>query len=128
MYYPLDGVPEFWDWIDHQATNGRIKLPLEVLEEVLAGSRKQDPLLDWMNAHRDVLRLNEQVDPSLVNKVVTDGYAPDLTDDELKLAKEKLIEITMVVISAAVMALVVILAAIMVMAVILAVVWALTID
>jgi hypothetical protein len=83
MYYPLDGVPEFWEWIDHQARNGRIKLPVEVLEEVLAGSRKEDPLLDWMTAHKDVLRLKEKVDPSLVNLVVTEGYAPDLTDDEL---------------------------------------------
>ncbi len=82
-YYPLDGVPEFWDWIDHQATKGRIKLPVEVLEEVLAGSKKEDPLLDWMIAHKDILRLKEKVDPSLVNKVVTEGYAPDLTDDEL---------------------------------------------
>jgi hypothetical protein len=83
MYYPLDGVPEFWEWIDYQATNGRVKLPVEVLDEVLAGSKKDDPLLDWMTAHKDVLRLKEKVDPSLVNKVVTEGYAPDLTDDEL---------------------------------------------
>ncbi len=68
-YYPLDGVPEFWAWIDHQATNGHIKLPVEVL--------------DWMTAHKDVLRPKENVEPSLVNKVVTEGYAPDLTDDEL---------------------------------------------
>jgi hypothetical protein len=82
-YYPLDGVLEFWEWIDHQAMIGRIKLPVEVLEEILAGSKKEDPLLDWMTAHKDVLRFNEKVDPSLVNKVVTEGYAPDLTDDEL---------------------------------------------
>ena len=83
MYYPLDVVPEFWEWIDHHATNGRIKLPDEVLDEVLAGSKKEDPLLDWITAHLDVLRLKEKVDPSLVNKVVTEGYAPDLKDDEL---------------------------------------------
>ena len=82
-YYPLAGVPEFWDWIDHQATNGNIKLPVEVLDEVLAGRKKEDPLLDWVAAHKDVLCLKEKVDPSLVNKVVTEGYAPDLTDDEL---------------------------------------------
>lgn len=83
MYYPLDGVPEFWEWIVYQATNGRVKLPLEVLEEVLAGSKKGDPLVDWMRAHKDVLLLKEKVDPSLVNRVVIKGYAPDLTDDEL---------------------------------------------
>ncbi|MGA2116877.1 MAG: DUF4411 family protein [Bryobacteraceae bacterium] len=54
MYYPLDGVPEFWEWIDHQATNGRVKLPVEVLDEVLAGSKREDPLLHWITAHKDV--------------------------------------------------------------------------
>ncbi len=82
-YYPLDSIPEFWTGSTHQATNGRIKLPVEVLDEVLAGSRNEDPLLDWMTAHKDVLRLKEDVDSSLVNRVVTEGYAPDLTDDEL---------------------------------------------
>ncbi|HTS25518.1 MAG TPA: DUF4411 family protein [Bryobacteraceae bacterium] len=83
-YYPIDQIPEFWDWIDHQAANDRIKLPVEILEEVLAGSKKEDPLLAWMTDHKDVLRLKETVDPTLVNKVVTEGYAPDLTDDELE--------------------------------------------
>jgi Domain of unknown function (DUF4411) len=83
-YYPIDQIPEFWDWIDHQATNGRIKLPVEILDEVLAGSKKEDPLLAWMTDHKDVLRLKETADPAIVNKVVTEGYAPDLTDDELE--------------------------------------------
>lgn len=83
MYYPLDGVPEFWEWIDHQASSGRIKLPVEILEEVLAGSKKEDPLLAWVSTHKDILCLHEAVDPALVNRVVTEGYAPDLTDDEL---------------------------------------------
>ena len=42
-YYPIDQIPEFWDWIDHQATGGRIKLPVEILDEVLAGSKKGRP-------------------------------------------------------------------------------------
>ncbi len=36
-YYPPDAVPEFWEWISHQATNGFIKLPIEILDEVMAG-------------------------------------------------------------------------------------------
>ena len=83
LYYPLDAVPEFWAWINHQATGGRIKLPVEVLEEVLAGSKKEDPLLNFMTTRKDVLLLKENVDPALVNKVVIEGYATDLTDDEL---------------------------------------------
>ena len=83
-YYPIDQIPEFWDWVDHQAANGHIKLPVEILDEVLAGSKKEDPLLAWINDHKDVLRLTETVDPAIVNRVVTEGYAPDLTDDELE--------------------------------------------
>ena len=45
-YYPLDQIPEFWSWIEYQGTNGNIKLPLEILEEVLVGGREDDPLLD----------------------------------------------------------------------------------
>ena len=83
-YYPIDQIPEFWDWIDHQATNGRIKLPVEILDEVLTGRKREDPLLAWMTDRKDALRLKETADPTIVNKVVTEGYAPDLTDDELE--------------------------------------------
>ena len=83
-YYPLDQVPEFWAWIVHQGALGNIKLPLEILEEVLAGGKKDDPLLDWVNENKGVLQLAEAVDVALVQTVVTKGYAPDLTDDELE--------------------------------------------
>lgn len=84
MYYPLDQIPEFWSWIEHQATLGTIKLPREMLEEVLAGGKNDDPLLDWMNKHKAVLVLVEDVDAKLVQYVVDNGYAPDLTDDQLE--------------------------------------------
>jgi hypothetical protein len=83
-YYPLDQIPEFWSWIDHQATLGTIKLPLEIIEEVLAGGKNDDPLLDWMNEHKAALLLVENVDVALVQEVVHNGYAPDLKDDELE--------------------------------------------
>ena len=83
-YYPLDQVPEFWSWIVHQATIGNIKLPQEILEEVLAGGKKDDPLLDWVKSNKRVLLLTEAVDVTLLQIVVNKGYAPDLTDDELE--------------------------------------------
>jgi hypothetical protein len=82
-YYPLDRIPEFWEWVHYQAANGQVKLPVEILDEVLAGSKNDDPLLEWIKAHKDILRFEEAVDPALVQRVVADGYAPDLTDDEL---------------------------------------------
>jgi len=83
QYYSLDSIPEFWEWIDYQATNGIIKIPVEILDEVLAGRKKNDPLLGWVSARKEILSLKEVANPSLVNKVVTEGYAPDLTDDEI---------------------------------------------
>ena len=83
-YYQIDQIPEFWSWIGHQGTLGNIKLPLEILEEILAGRRTDDPLLDWVKEHRESLLLAENVDPVLVQTVVAKGYAPDLTDDQVE--------------------------------------------
>ena len=83
-YYPLDQIPEFWAWIGYLATKGMIKMPREILDEVLAGGKTDDPLLDWMTANKRTLLLEEDVDPAIVQNVVENGYAPDLTDDQLE--------------------------------------------
>ena len=83
-YYPIDQVPEFWSWLQHQAASGYVKIPLEVMEEVLEG--RNDPLLDWIShdENKDALLLGETVDGALVQRVVSTGYANDLTDDEVE--------------------------------------------
>ncbi|HXM40820.1 MAG TPA: DUF4411 family protein [Bryobacteraceae bacterium] len=85
-YYPIDQVPEFWSWLQHQAVSGNVKVPLEVMEEVRAGRRDNDPLLDWISQddNVDTLLLEETVDAALVQQVVSIGYAADLTDDEVE--------------------------------------------
>ena len=83
-YYPLEQVPEFWSWIVYQATIGNIKLPLEILEEVLDGRKEDDPLLDWVKSNKSVLLLTETIDATILQVVINKGYAPDLTDDELE--------------------------------------------
>jgi hypothetical protein len=85
-YYPLDQIPEFWSWVLHQAAANRIKIPHEIMEEIKAGRKDDDPLLDWISAD-DVqasLLLDESVNVALVQHVVSAGYAPDLTDDEVE--------------------------------------------
>lgn len=84
IYYPLDQIPEFWSWIEYQGIIGNIKLPLEILEEVLGGTKKGDPLLNWMNDYKDCLCFQESVDPAGVQHVLTRGYAPDLNDVEIE--------------------------------------------
>jgi Domain of unknown function (DUF4411) len=85
LYYPIDQVPEFWSWLQHQAASGVVKVPHEILEEVLAG-RPDEPLINWLSVdeNRGALALDETVDANLVQQVVTTGYADDLTDDELQ--------------------------------------------
>lgn len=85
-YYPLDQIPEFWSWVHHHATSNRIKIPREIMEEIKAGRKDDDPLLDWIctTEIEVALLLDETVDVALVQRVVTMGYAPDLRDDEVE--------------------------------------------
>jgi hypothetical protein len=46
VYYPQTMVPELWSWLLHQSQNGRIKMPIEIYEEILAG--KEDILTGWL--------------------------------------------------------------------------------
>ena len=82
-YYSINRVPEFWAWLAHLGERGRVKIPLEVYEEVKYG---KDDLAAWAKDH-DVevaLLLAEDVDVAQVARVVDEGYAPDLTDYEVE--------------------------------------------
>lgn len=86
-YYAVARVPEFWHWLRHQAAAGRVKVPVEILEEVKRGRPRKgmDDLLDWLKSSdvKDAIPLDEEPDPALVQRVITKGYAPDLNDHEL---------------------------------------------
>ena len=81
-YYPFRRVPEFWDWLIDRATQGQVKIPLEIFEEILAG--RDDDLTRWLNDNRDELLLDENVERTLVARVTAQGYAPDLTEEEVE--------------------------------------------
>lgn len=85
-YYGIDQVPEFWAWIHHHANAGSIKIPQEIMEEIKAGRKEDDLLLDWIRTPEieAALLLDEEADISLVQQVVSSGYAPDLRDDEIE--------------------------------------------
>ena len=70
-YYPLDQIPEFWSWLHHQAISDRIKIPREIMEEIKAGRKDNDPLLDWICTAEieAALLLDEVVDVALVQLV-----------------------------------------------------------
>jgi hypothetical protein len=87
LYYPIDSVPEFWAWLVHKGGAGDLKMPLENYEEVKDGSTdgEKDLLFGWITADdvKAAILFDEKVDPSLVACVIDEGYAPDLTDDEV---------------------------------------------
>ena len=82
-YYPVKRVPEFWEWLADAGVKGLVKIPLEVYEEIKDG---QDDLAKWARDHdiRSELLLEEEADVSLVSRVTDEGYASDLTDDEIE--------------------------------------------
>ncbi len=84
-YYPIDQIPEFWEWLIDQATKGVIKIPQEIYDELLDGN-KDDPLYIWAKnpENNKVLLLNKKFDIDLVQKATYEGYAKDLTDDEIE--------------------------------------------
>lgn len=82
-YYPIDRIPPFWDWLLEQAVQGRVKMPLQVYNEV-APFRGQLP--EWLRQPhvRDAIVLAEPANAPKVQQVLRHGYAPDLTDVEIE--------------------------------------------
>lgn len=84
-YYPISRVPEFWAWLAYMGEQGRVKVPQEVYEKV---TDADDALANWLKANREATLLLEDVDPQLIDRVISEGYAEDLTDDEIEKLNE----------------------------------------
>ena len=80
-YYPIDRVPQFWDWIICWATNHQIKVPPEICYEIVSG--REDRLTKWIKKNKAVVMLDEDVDPVKVEHVL-ECYGQDLDDSELR--------------------------------------------
>lgn len=80
LYYPLGRFPEFWDWLVYMGDTGQVKIPVEILEEITEGSE----IGRWLSegSNYDSLRLDEDVDPVLVQAVI-EKYGPRLNDAEV---------------------------------------------
>ena len=82
-YYPLERIPQFWDWLVECGRAGRVKIPNEIADEVTAG---RDEVADWLRGEdaKNALRLAEKVDVASLRHVVANGYAPDLDGTEMQ--------------------------------------------
>lgn len=88
-YYRHAWVPEYWLWLSHHGTNGNIKIPLEIFEEIKdAGTTSsKDELFNWAkeSVNRNAILLPGEADPTLVRKVLSDGYSgSSLTDVQVE--------------------------------------------
>ncbi len=84
-YYPIDRVPEFWDWLLAQAGQGKALMPVETYEEVVLPRSSNPGLLEqWLIENRNQIVFDESVNPELVAKVTEKGYANDLTDEDIE--------------------------------------------
>ncbi len=84
-YYPIRRIPEFWEWLAYFGEQGQVKIPQEVYEKV---TEADDRLAEWLKENRDMMLLSEDVDASLVDLVIRQGYADNLTDDEIEQLNE----------------------------------------
>lgn len=82
-FYPIERVPEFWEWLEYHGTEGNIRIPLEIYEEIKNGN---DVLADWIKQKEisEALLLKESADPNSVASIVKSGYGSNLTDIQIE--------------------------------------------
>jgi hypothetical protein len=79
--YPIDRVPQFWEWIIEVSIAGHVKIPFEIHGKIAISN---GPLKDWICDCdvKSAIILEEEVDSNLVDKVPNGGYGGDLTDSD----------------------------------------------
>ena len=72
-YYPIDRIPQYWSWLEQQARDGVIKVPIEIYMEV---ARARGLLGDWIRSSeiRDALILDEDAEADQLDCVIREGY------------------------------------------------------
>lgn len=84
-YYPIDRVPEFWDWLAAMGERGLVKIPLDIYEEIVnPPPERQDAVVDWLRTNRDALLLAEEARRDLVALVTEQGYVNGPTDVDIE--------------------------------------------
>lgn len=87
-YYPVERVPEFWEWLVFCGIQGNIKIPIEVYEEFSDTKDKdgqKDELAIWSEQPevKEALLLNEEAEQDLVARITYGGYVANPSDDEI---------------------------------------------
>lgn len=78
-YYPPANFPVFWEWLEHQAQAGTVKVPSEIFVEITNG---HGLLVEWLSDRKGCFKLQEQADVGALREVTDTGYGLNLTDEE----------------------------------------------
>lgn len=81
-YYPIDRIPHFWNRLLLQARVGNIKLPAQVIGEILGpdipDEMPADELADWVESNMTDLMLSEELDDDALSRTIERGYSTSL--------------------------------------------------
>ena len=86
-YYPIDRVPQFWDWIIDNSKRERMRICREVLREVIPkkiSGQEDDDLTSWVKKNWSTILLTEVPEAATVRDVLDRGYSPDLEEPEIQ--------------------------------------------
>ncbi len=79
-YYPIDRVPEYWEWLAFQGEVGVVKIPAAIWDEA---QEQENQLAQWLRDNRDsLLLLSDNVDLRLPEVLAV--YGERLTEVELE--------------------------------------------
>lgn len=81
-YYPIDRIPQFWEWLVSMGKNGTVKIPHEIYSEIEVS---RGMLHDWLvdKGNSTYLLLDQQTIPADANKIVEIGYGKNLNESEI---------------------------------------------
>jgi len=77
-YYQFERVPQFWDWLAHQAEVGAVKMPIETWNKI--GDKpveRRDDLAEWAIENKDNLVVDDRSYDSRFPEVLAQYARPD---------------------------------------------------
>ena len=82
-HYPIDRVPQFWEWIENRSIAGTIKIPFEIHDEI---ATSKGLLHDWVcdPMRQPHLILDEEIDQNRLQQVFVEGYQINFSDAEVE--------------------------------------------
>lgn len=87
-YYPIERIPQYWDWLLEMGNKGKIKVPSQIYDEL---TPSDETFKRWVNDKdtKKSLLLDEEVEMDALNRLLDEQYGTELTMADLtKIGKD----------------------------------------